>query len=135
MNHFSRLFCALLLVIPTVSILAQEPGAPPQPTSARVEPPPPDWSSQKFEERADTLQAKKAYLDAIDYYRAALAKSDTAVLHTKIGVCLIQSTRYAEAKKEFERAIRIDKKYAPAHNNLGAVYYQAKRYGSSVKEY
>ena len=39
-----------------------------------VEPPPNDATAETLEERGDSLRAQKLYLDALDYYRAALAK-------------------------------------------------------------
>ena len=37
----------------------------------------------------DLLRAQKHYLDSIDYYRAAIKKSNTAVLHNKVGISLM----------------------------------------------
>lgn len=43
--------------------------------------------------------------------------------------------RYREAKKTFDQAIKSDRKFADAYNNLGVVYYEERRYGPAVKEY
>ena len=39
-----------------------------------IDPPAPDATAADLEARADQLRAVKLYLDAIDYYRAAMAK-------------------------------------------------------------
>jgi len=41
-------------------------------------------------------RAQKAYLDSIDYYRAAMKKADSSVLHNKTGMCLLQLRRDLE---------------------------------------
>jgi tetratricopeptide (TPR) repeat protein len=43
--------------------------------------------------------------------------------------------RYKEAKKSFEHAIRVDKKYANAFANLAVVYYEEASYGKSIRDY
>jgi tetratricopeptide (TPR) repeat protein len=39
------------------------------------------------------------------------------------------------AKKYYERAIKLDSKYAEAVNNLGTVYYSKKSYGRAIRLY
>ena len=103
----------------------------------RVAPPSPDASAEELEETGDLLRVRKHYLDAIDYYREALkkTKSETAVLHNKVGICFIQLQRAGDSKKEFVKAIKLNPKYAEAHNNLGAAEYQLRRFGAAIKEY
>jgi tetratricopeptide (TPR) repeat protein len=64
-----------------------------------------------------------------------MQKNDTAVLHCKTGVAWLQLSKYADAKKEFQRAIRLDNSYPEAHNNLGVIYYVNRDYGAAIKEY
>jgi tetratricopeptide (TPR) repeat protein len=61
--------------------------------------------------------------------------SDNAILHNKVGMCLLQLRRDSEAKKEFQHAIKENKDYAEAYNNLGALYYNLRKYGSAIREY
>jgi tetratricopeptide (TPR) repeat protein len=89
----------------------------------------------ELEQQGDALRGQKAYLDSIDYYRAAIKKSESAVLDNKVGISLFLLHREAEARKEYERAIRRNKDYPEAHNNLGALFYNSRRYGAAVKEY
>ena len=56
--------------------------------------------------------------------RAAAAKSPkNAKILNKIGIVQLQMIRYSEARKSFEAALRMDRGYADAHNNLGVDYY------------
>ncbi len=102
----------------------------------RVEPPAPGAAPDELEKRGDELRVEKNFLDAVDFYAAAL-KSDksSASLLNKIGICHLMTQRYKEAKKSFERAIKADRQYADAYNNLGVIYYQAKSYGGAIHQY
>jgi len=135
MGRFSRLFMITGLLAATLPVFAQEPAAGADTTTLRVPPPSESATAPELEAQGDQYRAQKAYLDSIDYYRAALRKDDTAVLHNKIGISLLLLQRHAEAKKEFERAIKLDKSYPEAYNNLGALFYNARRYGTAIKEY
>ena len=43
--------------------------------------------------------------------------------------------RYKEARRHFEKAIKIERMFASAYNNLGSVYYGQKKYGAAIKQY
>ena len=43
-----------------------------------IDPPPADATAADLEARADELRAEKLYLDALDYYRAALTKEPSS---------------------------------------------------------
>lgn len=101
-----------------------------------IDPPAPDATAAALEQQADDLRTSKLYLDALDYYHAALAKKpNDARLLNKIGITELMMQRYKEARKAFEHSIHADTSFADAYNNLGVVYYEAKRYGAAVKEY
>jgi tetratricopeptide (TPR) repeat protein len=101
-----------------------------------IDPPAPDATVADLEARADQLRAVKLYLDALDYYRAALAKKpNSASLLNKIGITELMIQRYGEARKSFEKAIKADRKFADAYNNLGVVFYEERRYGPAAKQY
>jgi len=114
---------------------AQEPSPTNPSSQVRVPAPPENADPVELEQQADQLRAQKAYLDSIDYYRAAMKTSDNAILHNKVGMCLLQLRRDSEAKREFQHAIKEDKDYAEAYNNLGALYYNLRKYGSAIREY
>jgi len=134
--------CFALFALPA---FAQNPLVPPVPPSddtatappqlLRAAPPPANASAEELETRGDILRAEKAYADAIDYYRAALAKKESAVLHNKSGIAQLLMLHYDKAKKEFERAIRRDPFYAEAHNNLGVVNYSQHDYKRAIRRY
>jgi tetratricopeptide (TPR) repeat protein len=106
------------------------------PTIRHAEPPAPNASVEELEKRGDELRAEKNFLDALDYYRAALAKQPGfASLHNKAGVTELMMQRYKEAGKEFERSIHCDHSYADAVNNLGVIYYEEKKYNKAIKQY
>lgn len=134
-DRFSRLLVITVLLAFAFPVHAQEPSAPDSTSTLRVPPPPENADPADLEQHGDQLRAQKAYLDSIDYYRAAMKKTDTAVLHNKIGMCLLQLRRDSEAKREFQHAIKVDKDYAQAYNNLGALYYNSRRYGAAIREY
>lgn len=102
----------------------------------RAEPPPPTWSAEELEARGDSLRAEKAYADAIDYYRAALAKKpNSASMNNKMGMAELMMLRFPKARKAFERALKVDPQYAEAMNNLGVVYYMQSNYKNAIKHY
>jgi len=101
-----------------------------------IDPPAPDATPEALEDQADNLRASKLYLDALDYYHAALAKKpNDARLYNKVGITELMMQRYKEARKSFERAIHADREFADAYNNLGVVYYEGKHYSAAVKHY
>lgn len=102
----------------------------------RAEPPAPTASAVELEGRGDQLRAEKSYLDAMDYYEAALAKSGgTGSLLNKMGICDLMLQRYKEARKNFGRAIKADHNHSDAYNNLGVVFYQQRDFGKAIKNY
>ena len=102
----------------------------------RAEPPPANASPAELEIRADSLREEKMFSDALDYYRAAIAKgARTAELYNKQGIAELQLTRLADARKDFERAIKLNKQFPEAYNNLGVVNYIQKKYKNAIKEY
>lgn len=135
MGRFCRLLMITVLLALPLPLCAQEPSSTDFASQMRVPPPAQNADPVELEQQGDQLRAQKAYLDAIDYYRAALKDPESAVLHNKIGMCLLQMRRDSEAKREFQRAIKENKDYAEAYNNLGALYYNSRHYGAAIKEY
>lgn len=93
-------------------------------------------SADELEKEGDQLRAQKAYLDAIDYFQAALGKQPgKASVFNKIGISELMLQRYKEAGKSFEQAIRRDRALAEAYNNLGVVEYARRKYRAAIKRY
>jgi tetratricopeptide (TPR) repeat protein len=106
------------------------------PPMRRAEPPAPGASAEELEKKADELRGEKDYLDAIDYYRDAMAKAPArAQIHNKAGITELMLQRYNDARKDFERAIRLDREDADAYNNLGVIFYLEKKDGKAIKQY
>jgi tetratricopeptide (TPR) repeat protein len=135
-----RKACLVVLLLSSTAALAQvshtEQVQIAPPLVRAIDPPRADATAADLEQQADRLRSDKLYLDALDYYRAALNKkgSDARLLN-KIGITELMMQRYKDARKAFERAIRADHQYADAYNNLGVIFYESKRYGAAVKEY
>src|ERR1700746_3496485 len=99
------------------------------PTVRAVEPPAPDATAEQLEKSADDLRGEKLFLDALDYYRAALAKKpNTASIYNQMGIAELPMLCYSEAETSVERATMSDSDYADAYNNLGVVYYETRKY-------
>lgn len=102
----------------------------------RIEPPSATATEQQLEQTADILRAEKFYADAVDYYHAALRKSSSpAVLYNKEGIAELMFVHLREAKHDFEHAIKADRDYPEATNNLGVLYYNLHNYGKAIKYY
>ena len=85
------------------------------------------------EQRGDLYMARKMYREAIDTYRANAQNS--AVMWDKIGIAYHQLGDLNAARKAYEHAIKLDKKYADAINNVGTVFYAEKKYRSAISRY
>jgi len=133
-SSWSLLFSALI-VLPLQAQNTEQVEVGPPPLH-RAEPPAPGASSEELEKRGDQLRTDKNFLDAVDYYQAA-AKGvpGNASLFNKIGICQLMMQRYKEAKKSFERAIRVDRKHSEAYNNLGVIHYLTRNYNAAIRQY
>ena len=107
------------------------------PPTRRIEPPPSDATPQDLEQRGDQLRGEKAFLDAIDYYQAAIKKvpkgPQAAVLYNKIGMAQVQMGHFDEAQRMYQKAVKLDKTNAYAMNNVGSMQYYKKKYGKAIK--
>jgi tetratricopeptide (TPR) repeat protein len=82
------------------------------------------------ETRGDIFMARKQYSDAIDMYRKSDLKS--AVIENKIGIAFHQMQRLEQARKYYEKAIKLKPDYPEAINNLGTIFYSEKSYRRAV---
>ena len=129
-------FCVTFSVASLAQISHREQVQITPPLIRTVDPPAPDATAADLEVRADQLRSSKLYLDALDYYRAAMAKKPhDARLLNKAGITHLMMQHYKEAKKSFEQSIKADGTFADAYNNLGVVLYEQKRYGAAIKQY
>ena len=94
-----------------------------------------DASERELETAGDEQRSKKAYNDAIEYYRLAMKKADSAELHNKTGIAYLQLLQLKLAEKEFNHAVKMNRDYAEALNNLGVVFFMRKKYSKAIGEY
>ena len=133
-SSVSLLFAALL-VLPSQAQNTEQLQIGPPPLH-RVDPPASGASPEQLEQRGDELRTDKNFLDAVEYYQAALKGAPgNASVFNKIGICQLMMQRYQEAKKSFERAIRADHGHADAYNNLGVIYYETHNYNAAIRQY
>ena len=117
-------FC--LLSAQTSQSLLDSPLRPPAPVAPPTVPLDP-------ERRADILMARKMYREAIEVYREA--PLDSAIIWNKIGIAYHQMLQLDTAKKNYEKAIKLNRHYSEAINNLGTVYYARKNYKKAISYY
>jgi tetratricopeptide (TPR) repeat protein len=73
---------------------------------------------------ADLLAAHLHYSDAISAYKRITPQ--TPAIYNKMGMAYQHLSLYNEARYNYDRAIKLDRKYAPAYNNLGTIEYHNK---------
>jgi len=83
--------------------------------------------------RGDLAMAHQEYLQAIDAYLRVPDK--TAVVWNKLGMAYHHLFAMEEARRDYERALRLRPEYPEALNNLGAVYYAKKSYRKAIRYY
>ena len=83
--------------------------------------------------RGDIFMARKMFREAIDVYQAPSTRNP--VLWNKTGIAYHQLGQLDQAKKFYERAVKLKPDYMEAINNLGTVYYARKSYGRAISYY
>ena len=99
----------------------------------RTKPGPSPTPQVKPETRGDIFMAEKKYREAIDAYSEDPNK--TAVTYNKIGIAYHQLQQLDNARKYYDRALKMKRDYAEAMNNIGAVYYAKKSYRRAIRYY
>lgn len=139
-----RLMCSAVLLISFASAQHHNAGGRPSDENNvvatpeqihRASPPPQDLSVDELEQRGDELRGEKNYTDAIDYYSLGIKKQPASKLFNKRGMAKVGLMRFADARKDFEKAVKLDKMNAEAENNLGAMLYYQRKFGGAVKHY
>ena len=85
------------------------------------------------EMRGDIMMARKMYREALDFYKPGAANN--AILANKTGIAYHQMLDLDDARKYYERAIKINPQYAEAINNLGTIFYAKKSYRRAIQQY
>ncbi len=130
--------CSFLLVITLAAAQAPEPagsGLRPEAAGDLKAPeakPKEPTTPLTPEMRGDIFMARKMYREAIETYKQA---PNSAVIANKIGIGYHQLTELDTAKKNYERALKLNPKYAEAINNLGTVHYAKRSYRRAISQY
>jgi tetratricopeptide (TPR) repeat protein len=77
--------------------------------------------------------ARKMFREAIDAYSEGPATSP--MRWNKIGIAYHQLGDLNAAKKNYEKAIKVDHKFADSINNVGTIYYAHKNYRTAISRY
>ena len=89
------------------------------------------------EQMGDLYMARKQYLEAAQTFKR-LVRSKSArmpCILNKLGIALHQQEALTLAMKYYERALKVNPKYADAQNNIGTIWYQRKKFGKAIKAY
>jgi tetratricopeptide (TPR) repeat protein len=85
------------------------------------------------EMRGDIFMARKMFREALEMYEQM--PQDNALTWNKIGIAYHQLSQLKLAKRNYEKAVKINPKYAEAINNLGTVAYAQKSYRRATSHY
>jgi tetratricopeptide (TPR) repeat protein len=105
------------------------PALVPDPTPVTPAPPPAPLTPER---RGDIFMARKMYREAVELYQQI---PPSAVIWNKIGIAYHQLTQLDIARKHYQRALKLNPKYAEALNNLGTVHYAKRSYRRAVNQY
>jgi tetratricopeptide (TPR) repeat protein len=91
---------------------------------------------EKDELQARIYMAKKQYPEAIQLYsKLSQQYPKDAPYVNYLGIAQLQEGKLDDARKNFERATKINKRFSDAYNNLGATYYAEKQYKKAISQY
>jgi len=85
------------------------------------------------ETRGDIFMARKMYREAVETFQEGNPKDP--VLANKIGIAYHQMMQLDNARKNYERALKLKPTYIEAMNNLGTIYYTKKSYRRAISWY
>ena len=122
----------LSLFVPPLRVQPSSPSA----QEDSVASAPPVTQREKDELQARIFMAKKQYAEAAQVYSKLSQESpkDPAYLNY-LGIALLQEGKLDEARKYFDRATKVNRRFSDAYNNLGATYYAEKNYKKAVSQY
>ncbi|MBY0502290.1 MAG: tetratricopeptide repeat protein [Bryobacteraceae bacterium] len=85
------------------------------------------------EMRGDIFMARKMYREAVDMYMQGAR--DSAVTWNKVGIAYHQMLNLDNARKNYEKAYKLNPQYSEAINNLGTFWYARKNYRRAISFY
>jgi tetratricopeptide (TPR) repeat protein len=93
----------------------------------------PTFAPLSAEDRGDLFMARKMFREAIAVYKTG--PQNSPVIWNKIGIAWHNLGELSLARTSYEHALRVDKKYAEAVNNIGTVFYAQKKYRTAINRY
>src|SRR5881296_2982527 len=93
----------------------------PQLVDKTTQPPSPSLPAQELvpEKRGDIYMARKMYREAVEAYQDGLrAAPKSHLLYNKLGIAYHQQLQLDQARRCYERSVRLDKRYSEAVNNI-----------------
>ena len=125
---------SLLLSLAVIVATAQTPATQPVTQQASAtQPSEPAFAPMTPEQRGDLFMARKMFRDAISVYKTG--PQNSPVIWNKIGIAWHNLGELSLAQKSYEHALKVDKTYAEAINNIGTVYYAQKKYRTAINRY
>jgi tetratricopeptide (TPR) repeat protein len=85
------------------------------------------------EQRGDILMARKMYREAVEVYKQG--PLDSSIIWNKVGIAYHQMLQIEEAKRNYEKAVKLNPHYAEAINNLGTIHYSKKSFRRAISQY
>ncbi len=95
---------------------------------------PPD-EGLSAERRGDVFMVRKMYREGVETYEEASRQQPSARLYNKIGIGYHHLGRFSRARRNYERAAKIDGTYGSAINNLGALHYAMRHFKKAIRHY
>lgn len=122
------------LVSFSVSLGAQTPARPGQPTYSSTDAPP--TATLTVGERADIFLARRNYPAAIDLLKDAIHQHHAdASIYNRLGIAYQEVSNLRQAEKNYKNALKRDHKNPTYLNNLGTVYYMRRKYKDAAKQF
>jgi tetratricopeptide (TPR) repeat protein len=88
------------------------------------------------EQMGDLYMVRKQYREAAGLFkRLSDQEPRNPVYLNKLGIALHQQEALGLALKYYERAVKVDPRYADAENNVGTIWYQRKKFEKAIKAY
>ena len=85
------------------------------------------------EQLGDIYMARKMFREAIATYKTG--PQNSPLIWDKIGIAWHNLGELGLARTNYEHALKVDKKYAEAINNIGTVFYAQKKISTAINRY
>jgi pentatricopeptide repeat protein len=88
------------------------------------------------EQMGDLYMVRKQFAEAAGLYKKLCDQSPRNPIYlNKLGIAMHQQAALGIALKYYEKAVKVDPKYADAENNVGTIWYQRKKFEKAIKAY